>query len=330
MKIINLPSVLDDDGGILLINCLNDSIDVSEISIDFRPLQFVRPFGTLITAEAIKDFSAKRRMKGYKTYCQDPQWILSKGSGPISYLKYFGFFQYCGLNIGEKPNKDYHTNTYFPIQVIRKQDLEKQSFIADWRKGIERKCEDLSTLICNDPVANEYLDYSIREIIRNVFEHANISECSIMAQCYGDEIEFAIADRGVGIHSTLSEKYKTKTALDSVLLSLEPGVSRVDIDRSKGSWGNSGFGLYVLSGVGKTYGTFSLLSSGAYIKMYEDDQKTIVDKTYFTGTAVKLSVDRKQLEYFPNLRKKLIDEGEKLYEERHGKKMKASGKSKGS
>ena len=329
MNIINLPNVLDDNGAISFINDLNNSLEYPNVQMCFRNLSFVRPFGVLVSAEAFKDFVTKRKKKGFETYYMDSDWLKKKNSGAISYLKYFGFFKYCGIPIGEEPNKVFHTSTYFPIQTIEKSELEKESFFGNWRNIIEKKCAELSKLITNDEIAYTYLDYALREIIRNVFEHSNVTQCSLMAQCYAnDEIEIAVADRGVGIHNTLKDKYRVDNPIDSLLLSMEPGVSRVNIEKSKGEWGNSGFGLYILSGVGKEYGTFSLLSSCAYLSLFKEDKKILVDNNYFNGTAIKLNVKKSYLEYFPNLRKKLIDEGENKYLERYGKKIRASGKSK--
>ncbi len=329
MNTIILPNVLDDDGAISFVNDLNSSLEYPEVQICFKNLSFVRPFGVLVSAEAFKDFVNKRSINGLKTYYMDSEWLKSKNSGAISYLKYFGFFKYCGIPVGEEPNKIFHTSTYFPIQTIEKNDLEQKSLIGNWRNVIEKKCSELSKLITKDEIAYTYLDYALREIIRNVFEHSNVNQCSLMAQCYAnDEIEIAVADRGIGIHNTLKDKYNVDNPIESLLLSMEPGVSRVNVEESKGEWGNSGFGLYILSGVGKEYGTFSLLSSCAYVSLYKEDQKILVDRNYFNGTAIKVRVKKSYLEYFPNLRKKLIDEGEEKYLERYGKKIRASGKSK--
>jgi len=331
MKILNVPPVLDDDGVLSLLRDLNQNINIPEVSINFKTLEWVRPFGTLVFAEGLKDFIKKRKENNLHTYYLDIDWLKKKSSGPISYLKYFGFFQYCGMRCGDFPNRGHHTNRYFPITIITKEHLENESFLGNWRNSIERKCEELAQLVTMDYIAHDYLEYSFREIIRNVFEHSRTESCSIMAQCYSDdEIEIAVADRGVGIHKTLVDKFKTNDPLESLFIALEPGVSCVDIERSKGQWGNSGFGLYILSGVGKEYGTFSILSSGAYLSLYKEDKKTVVDSLYYAGTAVKITVKKALLEYFPNLKKNLIDAGEVKYFDKYGKKIKASGKSKSS
>lgn len=328
---INLPNNLNDAGCISFIKELNSSLNIPEdVYLNFKQISWVEPFGTLVSAEALKTFNQYRKEHNLNTYYLDHEWLQNKSSSAISYLKYFGFFKYCGANIGELPNKEYHTMTYLPIQVLRKEELENGVFVKDWRNPILKKCSEMSLLISDNDYITNYLEYGFRETIRNVFEHSGSTSCSVMAQYWknSDEIEIAVADRGVGIHNTISDKYKTTTVFDSISLALEPGVSRMDIEKSSGNWGNSGFGLYLLSGIGKEYGHFSILSSGTYIKQYELEQKTLCDDNiFFKGTAIKIKVKRDSLDYFPNLLEKLIRDGESIYEKRTGKKIKASGMS---
>ncbi|GAB6091745.1 hypothetical protein [Spirochaeta dissipatitropha] len=328
MSKIYLPNNLDDDGAISLIRDLNYHIDENDVSINFDHLSFARPFGTLVAAEAFKQFVAYRKSRGLPTYYENDELLRAKSKGAISYLKYFGFFKYCGINIGDAENKAYHTNTYLPIQSLCQHDLEQNSKNGDWRNTIVKKCEELGELLTSDLSEIDYLEYSFREIIRNVFEHSGINECVLMAQAYKpDLIEIAVADRGCGIHSTIQPKYGTDEPIDSILLALEPGISMADISNSPGEWGNSGFGLYILSNVGKEYGTFSILSNCCYLRMYQDDKKILTDELFYKGTAIKLLVHKKELEYFPNLRKRLIDEGEQEYYKKYGERISASKRS---
>jgi len=325
MSRIILPNSLNDDGALSLVRDLNQVIDEPEVSVCFDHLSWVRPFGTLVAAEAFKDFVFIRKDAGYKTYYENPANIIAQNDGAIGYLKYFGFFQYCGIDIGEQPNEDYHTKNYLRIQKLEQKELENNAKNGDWRNRIVSKCEELGEILCEDISSVNYLEYAFREIIRNVFEHAAISECSLMAQAYKNGmIEIAVADRGRGIYSTLKDKYNLDKPIDSLFLALEPGVSMEDVDNSPGEWGNSGFGLYILSNVGKEYGAFSLLSSGCYLRMYHDDRTILTDEVFYTGTAIKLLVNKADLEYFPNLRYKLIQEGELKYKEKYGKEIKAS------
>lgn len=296
--------------------------------INFDRVTFVRPFGTLVAAEAFTQFVLQRKKSNLPTFYENDEMLRIKTKGAIGYLKYFGFFRYCGIPIGDIENKDYHTHNYLPIQRLRQQELIQLSHDGNWRDRIVEKCEELGQLLTDDISEINYLEYSFREIIRNVYEHSGVDECCIMAQVYrGNEIEIAVADRGCGIHSTLQPKYKTSKPIESILLALEPGVSMSDISENSGEWGNSGFGLYILSNVGKQYGVFSILSNCCYLRMYQEDKKILTDDVFYKGTAVKLLVNRKDLEYFPNLRKKLIDEGEKAYFEKYGTKVSASKRS---
>lgn len=325
MARIIIPDSLNDDGALALVRDLTEVIDEPEVSVCFDRLSWVRPFGTLVAAEAFKDFVKIRSDNGYKTFYENSSMLLQQYSGAIGYLKYFGFFQYCGIDIGEQPNEDYHTKNYLRIQKLQQKELADDALNNDWRNRIVTKCEELGEMLCDDLSSINYLEYAFRETIRNVFEHAAVSECSLMAQAYKNgTIEIAVADRGRGIHATLKDKFSISNPLDSLLLALEPGISMEDVENSPGEWGNSGFGLYILSNVGKTYGAFSLLSSGCYLRMYHDDRTILTDEVFYQGTAIKILVNKADLEYFPNLRYKLIQDGEKKYKEKYGKEIKAS------
>ena len=92
------------------------------------------------------------------------------------------------------------------------------------------------------------LSYCFREVIRNVFEHANCGECSVMAQSWSNNIaEVAIIDRGVGIKKSLSSTYNIVTHVDALKLAVKPGISSGSVLSTGGKWGNEGYGLYILS-----------------------------------------------------------------------------------
>lgn len=311
----DIPSTLNDDSVMRFIKTLNQHIEDREISINFKTLQWAQPSGTLMFAEAIKQFVSIRQDKGLSTYYHDLNWLKHRESGAVSYLKYFGFFKYCDIDAGNTPNKSSSSSRYIPIKVLSTEYFTSL-FSWDWRSRIERECENLAKLIIDDMYSVKFLGYSFREVIRNVFEHSGVKACTIMAQYWPsrDLLEIAVADRGHGIHETLKDKYKSASPLDSLLLSLKAGVSRNNIETPKSD--NSGFGLYVLSNVGKHYGEFSILSSGAYVKIAGNNQSTQFEKTYFQGTIIKIQVKKHSLEYFPNLFEKLKIEGDKELKER--------------
>jgi hypothetical protein len=113
--------------------------------------------------------------------------------------------------------------------------------------------------------AQELLAYCFTEIIRNVFEHADVDGCIIMGQKYASHVvEIAVLDVGRGIYASLREGYPNLERARALMRAVEPGISLTRSVARKGSDLNAGFGLYVLSELGRRHGEFKLWS-GDYL-----------------------------------------------------------------
>jgi hypothetical protein len=320
-----VPSIMSDLPCVDFIHRLGENIDVPNVQILFKHVEFARPTGALMVSVAIRKYVETRKAAGLKTFWDQDIRDDCPCSDAVKYLKYMGFFKDCGIPVGSESNRSRHTDNYYPVQRIEKKKLAEGSSGGDWRDSIEQKCQSLSALISDDLSTQVFLDYVFREIIRNVFEHSGADSCSLMAQNYKNEgLEIAVADHGIGIHDSLRTRHGFSSARESIQRSLEPGISKEDVFAQGDSWANSGFGLYVMSEVGRTYGEFSVLSSGVYLRRRGNDQTMKVIASHYRGTVVKLLVGREKLEYFPNLMEGLIREGENLYKEKYGSEIKAS------
>jgi hypothetical protein len=133
---------------------------------------------------------------------------------------------------------------------------------------------------------------------------------SLSAQRYGSSIEIAIADRGIGILGSLGQLFKDlKSDAQALDLALKPGVSRVRIaDAGDDEWSNSGFGLYVLSQLGRRTGSFMLLSGKGYVRLPHDG--TFPFWSQFTGTFLGLQVQRPKGQNLGQFIEQIIAEGE--------------------
>lgn len=154
------------------------------------------------------------------------------------------------------------------------------------------------------------MSYCFREVIRNSFEHAEVDDCIVMAQRWGDgNAEISIADRGIGIYSSLKSKHTVTSAKAAITLSLLPGITS-GADRACGSeWDNSGFGLYIISELGKRYGEFAMLSSE---KLVTVNNETLAFRSIPTiGTIVKLKINTSDGDCFPNILNEIVAAGEK-------------------
>ncbi len=152
------------------------------------------------------------------------------------------------------------------------------------------------------------LSYCFREIIRNAFEHAKVEKCSVMAQHWANGFtEIAIADRGIGILDSLGQAYSVSDAPTALNLALQPGVSsalHMDMDSQ---WANTGFGLYLVSELGRRYGNFSIISSEYFLSPARAD---ISQPIPLKGTLVKLRLNTADADYWPNILESIVKEGE--------------------
>lgn len=309
MKII-LPSSLHEGTISSVIQQINDADGCdSDIVVDFSNLSFTFPIGTLILAQYLR---YNRESKGRTVKFISSNIYLRA----INYLTSVGFFKYFGENpFGANDlNK---SKTYIPFSIIEWRDL--QSRVNDEKKdGHNYRIQDV---ICEysdnysgwmfgkiEPV----ISYCFREIIRNVFEHANCLYCSIFGQIYPtrDEIEICIADSGTGIRNTLSEVYKDcvddEWALTHAIL---PGVTsgRVKMDSE---YDNSGFGLYVLSRIAQKFGSMWLGSGEKFLKI--DSKGSHLFDGFYPGTFVGINFKYRALLRHQEWIMQIIHEGESL------------------
>jgi hypothetical protein len=127
--------------------------------------------------------------------------------------------------------------------------------------------------------------YSIREIIRNVLEHSSSDHCFICAQKWANgESEIAIVDEGCGIYKSLSLAYDVEED-EALQYAIKPGVTRTEkLTKEENIHKNSGFGLYVLSELGSSFGWFCI-GSGTK-KLTLEKQIINLSDLPFSGTFV--------------------------------------------
>ena len=329
-KMVSIPGKLNEMNVISSLEEMMQFLEEPRVLIDFSNVAYVWPFGTLILAEGIKEFVSYRKRNGLDTNLRPCERIDNEEGTPLSYLRFFHFFDYVDAPCGRDISPAAVGKGYIPITEITKQELIER---AGSERKIQDAIEDLCTEIAGNLVneRNMYIEntitYCFREIIRNTFEHAQINSCTIMAQSWrrNNDFEVALVDNGVGILSTIKQQHEVRITEDALDLSLSPGTSGAAYNPSDDKWGNTGFGLYILSELGKKYGTFSIYSSGVLIQI-RGDKKTYTDIT-IGGTGVKLCMNLDDAEYFPNIREFIIQRGEKMSSVGPGTIQKASKKS---
>lgn len=185
-------------------------------------------------------------------------------------------------------------------------------------------------ILPNDFYENEedqLLSYSLREIIRNCFEHGGARSCYIMGQRWKNgHAELAILDRGVGIKHALSKRFPLDSTRKALELAVVPGISSGNTE-SNDYYANSGFGLFVTSELCRRYGKFALCSSGGMLNIQKGKRDNYLE-TPPVGTLVRLRMKIDNGEYFPNVKQQIILRGEELVARIEGGARKASKASK--
>ena len=121
-------------------------------------------------------------------------------------------------------------------------------------------------------------------------------------------MEIGIIDRGRGIRKSLEEKYSFTSEYDALQHAIKPGVTRTS-GTDPGRWGNTGYGLYVLSELCRQTGEF-LLASGVSALCIRDGKQNQRAES-FIGTAVKLRMTKPQRDVAEMI-SEIITKGEQL------------------
>jgi hypothetical protein len=138
------------------------------------------------------------------------------------------------------------------------------------------------------------LSYSIRETMRNVFEHGKTDSLYYCAQYWprSNEVEFAVADFGIGIRRALAHNpnFRFDNDKQAIEYSLLPSVSgSTQLPRTSENWHNSGYGLYMTSRLARNGGNF-VLASGTSAVLLSSKTKTNL-RTSYPGTIVRFNID---------------------------------------
>jgi len=272
---------------------------------------FSCPFGMLILACTIRDFVKYRKGYSLETTADGINYSVDAHS----YLGHVGFFKFIGLSVGKEPGEAIGNSRYLPITIITQRQLKRNLVDRNVHLGpmIQEESERLARIILSvdQPMYGHPVTYCFREIIRNVFEHANTKLCVLAAQAWSDnKLEIALIDQGRGIKKSLEERFSFNNDFEAMLLAIKPGISRIKISQDTDTkWDNTGFGLYVMSSLSRETGHFLLCSGkcGLYAERNLEKQMPFE----FRGTAVKLSMTKPKGVNVESLIDRIIQNGER-------------------
>ncbi|MCO7726391.1 hypothetical protein NJB93_07265 [Brucella intermedia] len=266
------------------------------IRIEFADPCFLSPFGLLFISSKLKDM---RR--------QNPELEFDvRNHEGLTYAGHMGFFRMFGVKFGREIGEAFGNENYLPITCLSRTDLYKDPIDRYTELGdlIQRESEKISTIItrnnqCNRPLSDA-LAFSIREVMRNVFEHSEANEVYYCAQYWPNSgrVEFALVDFGIGIRRGLGENpnFRFPRDKDAIEYALLPSVSgKTHLPRRSENWFNSGYGLYMTNRLARNGGgNFVVASGNTAIQLSRKTKHNFT--TAFPGTALRFNLKLSELD----------------------------------
>ena len=264
-------------------------LDTTEtIYFDFQNCRFLDPMAMLVLSSEIVNLK--------RTYN-----VIVTNYFRLTYPAHMGFFRAMGIDFGKSPRREEFINNYIPIRIVNAEGIRKHANENGLHYGeyIENYfVPDFLNILTEKLTSNivEILKYCIREIIRNIIEHSQCEQFAICGQYYPArrQISLAIVDTGIGLRKSLKNNPKLRISndLEAIDLALSQGISGKVFsgmkNRPKGTWANSGYGLFMTSSICQIEGDFTIVSGGAGCH-YEKDIKNFFASSYH-GTAVNLTI----------------------------------------
>ncbi|MGG3580919.1 hypothetical protein ABEU81_00220 [Priestia megaterium] len=301
----------------LKLKAIDLSKNIDEVVVDIRHFSRsngrIEPFAALLIINSLRLFYelAEQHKVNVKTI------YLKERAIKNTYAKSLRFYSSLNLPIGESPDKDYMalaSSTFIPIIKIDIASLKKST---DEYRDIKYLADHISNIASlGDNELKNYLDYCIVEILRNVDEHSQSKHVWCAAQYWpsvngGKCVEIAIMDEGIGIQESLNKELDDEP--NKLRYALIPGCSSRPTTHYIGDHAdNAGFGLYMISEIGKANGDFILTSNSDSLYISQDSEK--MEDSLVRGTIIRLRLKVDQLRDYELQKQELIDQGLSLAE----------------
>lgn len=295
------------------------------IFFDAQQLNWAEPFGLLLAACSIKQLRSQYPKTPFKIASFPDH--LPNG---LSYAVQMGFFNAISdkLHIGKAVGELTGNDNYIPITELNFKKVAHEEFflntVCDIESAIEARANTLAKILCrNNLQMVKLLTYLLREILRNIHEHA-MTENSLVCGQYWPQIgeaEIAIVDEGIGLKSSLQKNLFHKPNItndqDALEYALKAGIScTFSPDQSLknyDTWQNSGFGLYMVHQISRYLkGSFCIASGNRFLKEEYKNKvyARICGDTRFNGTAIKIRFSEELLRNSDAIIKDIYQAGE--------------------
>lgn len=311
MPVINYPSTCDVKAIFEFCNEIEKYCGENQVVIDFSNMGRIEPFTMVYAAKYIRDFN--RRNSDTVVSCI--------GHKTKVYAANMAFFRAFGLKHGREPNCVEGNDRFVPFTILRIQTIVNEAskeFEAE-QQIIERRSAHMAEILSQQNSGNlvDALTFSIREIMRNVYEHSKSKRIEYCAQYwpYYGKVEIAIIDNGIGLKVSLQDNphIQIENHCDAIQQALMPAISSKNyknaiIDTSD-PWHNSGFGLYMINRICRLGGSFLICSGDHAIKLDEGGKEHIDLPHICRGTAVRMVLNTSKLTELSSMLAKFRSDG---------------------
>jgi hypothetical protein len=277
-----------------------------EIEIDFSRTVHYEPFAMLFLGAAIRRMEHRARLVDGKVIIKTPD---VKEGGIAGHM---GFWESIGVSLGRPVGSAAGKESYLPITRLAVSDMYRQAGGDPRGTGlVESEAARLVKILCNpfSTALFEALTYALRELIRNVIEHAMAPDIWVAGMSWPKRgyVQIAILDEGRGVRASLADNPAFRFPTDDQALaeSLRPGVTRnknrtrsvAEIERWADQrhvlplsiFDNTGYGLYMISTFCREAGQF-LIASGSSYRAFVSSAE-LSGSTLHRGTALRLVVE---------------------------------------
>lgn len=298
---------------------VESSPTTDDLTIDFTYMGRIEPFTMVYVAKIIRDY-IKRHSKQ----------IFCLGHEEKNYPANMGFFRAFGLKHGREPNCVDGNNRFVPFTILRIQTIKDEA-TKEWeveQEIIERRSEKLAQILSQEESSDlvDALTFSIREIMRNVFEHSQSKSIEYCAQYWPSyhKVEIAIIDNGIGLKESLKDNpfIEIQCHSDAIQQALMPAISSKSYDGASinrdDPWHNSGFGLYMINRICRLGGSFLICSGDHGIKLDENGKEHVDLNHECKGTAVRIHLNTSKLTELSVMLTKFREDGYEIAKEIKG------------
>ncbi len=254
--------------------------------IDVSELRFFEPYAMLMLDTSIAASS-----------CKSIKFVNSETSEAFKYAQNMGFFLkptgLLALFRGPSQRQTSAPPTFLKKAEITRDELSirAKKTNSSFLQQIDLHSKTISSTLTQstDSGLQKILEFSVREVIRNVFDHSEAPSITYCAQYWPrkNRVEFAAIDHGIGIFESLkkvSYLYSFKNNHEALLYSIRPGVtSAVDNDE------NFGYGLFMIREICLKLGGQLLIASGTSSLLAFKTGSNRKMELPFDGTAIKIA-----------------------------------------